>query len=53
MLGKMGVVRIDDVLLKKIKDILKKDENKYRYSSIASFINSVIHDKIKMEENKK
>lgn len=43
----MAVVRIDDALLKKIKELLKKDENRYRYSSLASFINSVIHEKLK------
>ncbi len=43
----MGVVRIDDVLLKKVKLALKEEENKYKYSSIASFINSMIYEKLK------
>lgn len=43
----MGVVRIDDKLLKELKDILRKEENKYRYGSIASFINSIIYEKLK------
>lgn len=49
----MAVVRVDDKLLKKLKEILKKEENKYRYGSIASFINSIVYDKIKLEEKKR
>jgi hypothetical protein len=45
----VGVVRIDDELLKKLKELLKKEENKYKYSSLASFVNSIVHDKIKDE----
>ena len=46
----MAVVRIDDVLLKKLKEMLKKDENKYKYGSLAAFVNSIVHDKIKSGE---
>jgi hypothetical protein len=42
----VGVVRIDDELLKKLKELLGKEENKYKYSSLASFVNSIVHDKI-------
>jgi hypothetical protein len=49
----MAVVRIDDDLLKKLKELLKKDENKYRYSSITGFLNSIVHEKIKEEEKAK
>jgi hypothetical protein len=48
----MGVVRIDDDLLKNLKELLKKEENKYRYSSIASFVNQIVHEKIKEEKKK-
>ncbi|MDP1729320.1 MAG: hypothetical protein Q8L27_03910 [archaeon] len=48
----MAVVRLDDELLKKLKEILKKEDNKYKYSSIASFINSIVYDKIKSEVKK-
>jgi len=48
----MGVVRIDDDLLKNLKELLKKEENKYRYSSIAAFINHLVHEKIKEEKKK-
>lgn len=42
----MAVVRIDDALLKKIKEYLANNDNKYQYPSIASFINNVIHEKL-------
>jgi hypothetical protein len=45
----MGVVRIDDELLKKLKEMLKREENRYKYSSLASFVNSIVHDKLKNE----
>ncbi len=47
----MGVVRIDDRLLKSLKEILKREENRYRYSSIASFVNSIVHERLKAEES--
>ncbi len=43
----MGVVRLDDVLLKKVKQILKEEDNKYKYGSVASFINSLVYEKLK------
>lgn len=43
----MGVVRIDDKLLDQIKKLLAKEENKYKYSSISSYINSVIYGRFK------
>lgn len=48
----MGVVRIDDELLKNLKELLKKEDNRYRYSSVASFINYIVHEKIKEEKKK-
>ena len=47
----MGVVRIDDKLLKRIKELLKREENKYKYGSLSNFLNSIIYDKIKEEKN--
>lgn len=47
----MAVVRIDDDLLKKIKQELKKEENRYKYGSIASFINSLIHEKLQEDKD--
>ena len=42
----MAVVRIDDKLLKRIKEFLDTNDNKYQYPSIASFINNVIYEKL-------
>ena len=42
----MGVVRLDDRLLKEIRELLKKEENKYKYGSISSFINYVIFQEL-------
>ena len=49
----MGVVRIDDRLQKEILDWIKKKGNKYKHSSITSFINSAIYEKIQRENGKK
>ncbi len=42
----MAVVRIDDRLLKKIREFLDNNDNKYQYPSISSFINNVIYEKL-------
>jgi len=47
----MGVVRIDDELLKKVKEWMKKSENKYRYSSASAFINRAVYEKLKRLKN--
>jgi len=47
----MGVVRVDDKLLKRIKELLKEDENKYKYGSLSNFLNSIIYDKLKEEKD--
>jgi hypothetical protein len=49
----MGVVRIDDKLLVNVKELLAKDENKYKYGSISSYINLLIYEKLKKEGIKK
>jgi len=43
----MPVVRIDEKLLKEIKDLIKKDENKYQYPSVAAFVNNAVFEKLK------
>ncbi|MBI2579409.1 MAG: hypothetical protein HYW27_00730 [Candidatus Aenigmarchaeota archaeon] len=43
----MPVVRIDEKLLREIKDFLKRDENRYRYPSVAAFINNDVFEKLK------
>ena len=42
----MAVVRIDDKLLKMIKEYLENNDNKYQYPSVAAFINNVIYDRL-------
>lgn len=49
----MAVVRIDDRLLKKIKDFLDNNDNKYQYPSIASFINNVIYEKLEKAKKRR
>ncbi|MBU2561087.1 MAG: hypothetical protein KKD17_02235 [Nanoarchaeota archaeon] len=48
----MGVVRIDDKLEKQIEELIKKDENKYRYPSKTTFLNILIHERM-LEIDKK
>jgi len=43
----MGVVRIDDSLLKRIKQALKEEDNKYKYGSVSSFLNYLIYQELK------
>jgi hypothetical protein len=43
----MGVVRINDEIQNKIKKFIKKEDNKYKYPSISSFINNAILEKLK------
>lgn len=52
MVCNMAVVRIDDDLLKKIKEFLGKNDNKYRYPSVASFVNNVIYEKLNGRKEK-
>jgi len=42
----MGVVRVDDDLLKKVKQILKEDGNRYKYGSVSSFLNYLIYQEL-------
>ena len=43
----MGVVRIDDKLKKEILDFISKEENKYNYPNISTFVNGAIFEKLK------
>ncbi len=49
----MAVVRIDDELLKRIKEYIQHNDNKYQYPSISSFINNVIYEKLNSKKEKK
>ena len=43
----MGVVRIDDKLKKEVLEYISKEDNKYSYPNISTFINSAIFEKLK------
>lgn len=52
----MGVIRIDNKLHKRLQDWLDRNGNKYKYPSIAAFINNVVYEKLtelEQNENKK
>jgi len=43
----MGVARIDDKLKKEVLDYISKEDNKYNYPNISTFVNSAIFEKLK------
>ena len=43
----MASVRISDELYDEMKEWINKNGNKYRYSSISSFVNHAIYSKLK------
>ncbi|MBT5029745.1 hypothetical protein HON03_00610 [archaeon] len=43
----MGVIRIDDELQKRIEKWIKENGNKYQFSSISSFVNNAVYEKLK------
>jgi len=49
----MATVRIDDNLLKEIKEWIKKNGNKYECPTVSAFINNAIYNKLKKLNNKK
>ena len=42
----MAVVRIADKLLKEIRSFIDSDENRYKYPSVAAFVNNAIYEKL-------
>ena len=48
----MGVVRIDDNLLEKVKRWIENNGNKYKFPSVTAFINNSIYEKLKSLEEK-
>ncbi len=48
----MATVRIDDSLLKEIKDWIKKNGNKYESPTVTAFINNAIYKKLKEVNNR-
>lgn len=50
----MGVVRVDDKLIKKIQEWLDKNGNKYKHPTLSAFVNNAIYEKLqKLEADKK
>lgn len=49
----MGVVRIDDKLIKDVQDWLNENGNKYKHPSISAFVNNAIYEKLKAIKLKK
>ena len=43
----MGVVRIDDKLIKEVQEWLDKNGNKYKHPTISAFVNSAVYEKLK------
>ncbi len=44
---KMGVVRIDDKLIKQVQKWLDDNGNKYRHPSLSAFVNNAVYEKLK------
>lgn len=47
----MATVRIDDYLLKEIKEWIKKNGNKFECPTVTAFINNAIYKKLKEANN--
>ncbi len=46
----MGVVRVDDKLMKKVQEWLDKNGNKYKHPTLSAFVNSAIYEKLRKIE---
>ncbi len=42
----MGVIRIKDGLQKEVVKFIKLGENRYKYGSIADFVNEAVYEKL-------
>jgi len=49
----MGVVRVDDKLIKDVQEWLDDNGNKYKHPSISAFVNNAIYEKLKEVKLKK
>lgn len=43
----MGVVRIDDELIKEVQEWLDKNGNKYKHPTLSAFVNNAVYEKLK------
>jgi hypothetical protein len=48
----MGVVRIDDKLMKEVQEWLDKNGNRYTHPTISAFVNNAVYEKLKELNNK-
>ena len=44
---KMGVVRIDDKLIKEVQKWLEENGNKYKHPTLSAFVNNAVYEKLK------
>ena len=43
----MGVVRINDKLIKEVKEWLDKNGNQYKHPTLSAFVNNAVYEKLK------
>ena len=43
----MGVVRIDDKLIKDVQEWLDENGNKYKHPTLSAFVNNAVYGKLK------
>ena len=49
----MGVVRIDDKLIKEVQEWLDQNGNKYKHPTISAFVNNAVYEMLKKVRSKK
>jgi predicted nucleotide-binding protein (sugar kinase/HSP70/actin superfamily) len=49
----MGVVRIDDKLIKDIQKWLGENGHKYKFPTLSAFVNNAVYEKLKELKSKK
>jgi len=42
----MGVVRLDDKLLKEVQEWLDENGNKYKHPTMSAFVNNAVYEKL-------
>ena len=49
----MGVVRVDDKLVKEVQEWLDDNGNKYMHPTISAFVNNAIYERLKAVKSKR
>jgi predicted nucleotide-binding protein (sugar kinase/HSP70/actin superfamily) len=49
----MGVVRIDDKLIKEVQKWLEENGNKYKHPTLSAFVNNAVYEKLKQLKKEK